>query len=78
MAIDWEWDRNSAPRDGQKIIWIRPDFVLLNKGVDQHVLIINGFFIHFLRPSDFKIWPITFQGSGPSGPILFSCEQISL
>ena len=27
---------------------------------------------------DFKIWPITFQGSGPSGPILFSCEQISL
>ena len=22
---------------------------------------------------DFKIWPITFQGSGPSGPILFSC-----
>ena len=20
---------------------------------------------------DFKIWPITFQGSGPSGPILF-------
>ena len=21
---------------------------------------------------DFKIWPITFQGSGPSGPILFS------
>ena len=27
---------------------------------------------------DFKIWPITFQGSGPSGPILFSCEKISL
>ena len=25
---------------------------------------------------DFKIWPITFQGSGPSGPILFSCEKI--
>ena len=24
---------------------------------------------------DFKIWPITFQGSGP---ILFSCEKISL
>ena len=24
---------------------------------------------------DFKIWPITFQGSGPSGPILFSCEK---
>ena len=23
----------------------------------------------------FKIWPITFQGSGPSGPILFSCEK---
>ena len=22
---------------------------------------------------DFKIWPITFQGCGPSGPILFSC-----
>ena len=21
---------------------------------------------------DFKIWPIAFQGSGPSGPILFS------
>ena len=21
-------------------------------------------------PRDFKIWPITFQGSGPSGPIL--------
>ena len=27
---------------------------------------------------DFKIWSITFQGSGPSGPILFSCEKISL
>ena len=27
---------------------------------------------------DFKIWPITYQGSGPSGPILFSCEKISL
>ena len=27
---------------------------------------------------DFKIWPITFQGSGPSGPILLSCEKISL
>ena len=27
---------------------------------------------------DFKIWPITFQGSGPSGPILFGCENISL
>ena len=27
---------------------------------------------------DFKIWPITFQGNGPSGPILFSCEKISL
>ena len=25
---------------------------------------------------DFRIWPITFQGSGPSGPILF--EKISL
>ena len=25
---------------------------------------------------DFKIWPIPFQGSGPSGPILFSCEKI--
>ena len=23
----------------------------------------------------FKIWPITFQGNGPSGPILFSCEK---
>ena len=27
---------------------------------------------------DFKKWPITFQGSGPSGPILLSCEKISL
>ena len=27
---------------------------------------------------DFKIWPITFQGSGPSGTDLFSCEKISL
>ena len=27
---------------------------------------------------DLKIWPITFQGSGPSGPIFFSCEKISL
>ena len=27
---------------------------------------------------DFKIWPITFQGSVPSGPILFSCEEISI
>ena len=27
---------------------------------------------------DLKIRPITFQGSGPSGPILFSCEKISL
>ena len=26
--------------------------------------------------NDFKIWPITFQGSGPSGSILFSCEKI--
>ena len=26
----------------------------------------------------FKIWPNTFQGSGPSGPILFSCEKITL
>ena len=24
---------------------------------------------------DFMIWPITFQGSGPSGPILFSFEK---
>ena len=24
---------------------------------------------------NFKIRPITFQGSGPSGPILFSCEK---
>ena len=23
----------------------------------------------------FKIWSITFQGSGPSGPILFICEK---
>ena len=28
--------------------------------------------------NDFKIWPITFHGSGPSGPILFSCEKIKL
>ena len=27
---------------------------------------------------NFKIWLITFQGSGPSGPILLRCEQISL
>ena len=27
---------------------------------------------------NFKIWPITFRGRGPSGPILFSCEKISL
>ena len=27
---------------------------------------------------DFKVWPITFQGSRPSGPIFFSCEKISL
>ena len=26
-------------------------------------------------PHDFKIWPITFQGSGPNGPIPFSCEN---
>ena len=26
---------------------------------------------------DSKIWPITFQGSGPSEPILFSYEKIS-
>ena len=25
---------------------------------------------------DFKIWPITFQGSGPSRPILYRCEKI--
>ena len=24
---------------------------------------------------DFKIWSITFKGSGPSGPFLFSCEK---
>ena len=24
---------------------------------------------------DIKIWPITFQGSWPSGPSLFSCEK---
>ena len=24
---------------------------------------------------DFKIWPITFQGSGATGPIHFSCEK---
>ena len=24
---------------------------------------------------DFRIWPITFQGSGPSRPIRFSCEK---
>ena len=28
--------------------------------------------------NDLKIWPITFQGSRPSGPNLFSCEKISL
>ena len=27
---------------------------------------------------DFKIWPITFKGSGPSGPILFSCLEKNL
>ena len=27
---------------------------------------------------DFKIWPITFQGSRSSGPILYSWEKISL
>ena len=27
---------------------------------------------------DFKISPIAFQGNGPSGSILFSCEKISL
>ena len=27
---------------------------------------------------DFKIWPITFQGSGPSGAIIYGCENISL
>ena len=29
-------------------------------------------------PQEFKIWPITFQGSGSSRPVLFSCENISL
>ena len=28
--------------------------------------------------NDFKIWPITFQGSMPSEPIVLSCEKISL
>ena len=27
---------------------------------------------------DYKIWTITFQGSGPSGPFRLSCEKISL
>ena len=27
---------------------------------------------------DFKIWPVTFKGSGPSEPILFTCEKNSL
>ena len=27
---------------------------------------------------EFKIWPITFQGSGPCGPIRLSSEKISL
>ena len=38
-----------------------------------HIYDGPGLFSH-----DFKIWPITFQGSGPSGPILFSCEKTSL
>ena len=25
-----------------------------------------------------RIWPITVQGSGPSGPIVLSCEKFSL
>ena len=48
---------------------------------------VNSEIIHYFRTlkafrlslsHDFKIWPITFQGSGPSGPILLSCEKISL
>ena len=27
---------------------------------------------------DFKIWPIPFQGSGPSEPIFFGCENLTL
>ena len=50
------------------------------KGSDQKWL-FNGLQIYGGPGSlshEFIIWPITFQGSGPSGPILFSCEKISL
>ena len=49
------------------------------------ILKVVGWLLHVTGPQiyggpgslshDFKIWPITFHGSGPSGPILFSCEK---
>ena len=30
---------------------------------------------HEIMEQAHVLWPITFQGSGPSGPILFSCEK---
>ena len=42
----------------------------------QHVAGLQIYGGHRSLSHDFKIWPITFQGSGPSGAIPFSCEKI--
>ena len=49
--------------------------VMLHNAAFEDLLIYGG---PGSLSHDFKIWPITFHGSRPSGPILFSCEKISL
>ena len=41
----------------------------------QPIYCLHAQALRFMVGPDFKIWPIIFQGSGPSGPILFSCEK---
>ena len=64
---------NVAGTEGKVGGWFSAGYSLLMKTLLEAGLQIYG------GPGslshDFKIWPVTFQGSGP---ILFGCENISL
>ena len=76
----------------QKVSVIQGQGHLICLPIENYAIVLNNLwskFHHDIQPAtglqiyggprslshDFKIWPITFQGSGP---ILFSCEKISL
>ena len=64
MTIAVDWDQCNVKNQTKEKKW---------KRTGLQIYFGPGSFSH-----DFKVWPITFQGSGPSEPILFSCENIHL